>query len=383
MSDDTDKLRPVLKGIIGDMSKWRLTLPPDYLSFPEQVIKSLGPISQRHLEFARAMEVSSFASSQIAELAKASQHWQGLAGGIAAAGNAIVEMSQPHSTWLEGLSIPDGIVSNLDLQIKGISSIQLANVAYRTTITENIFAGIDFGDIQEKFGITEPILHQLQEAINNMTDTYGSLAMSLNDLPDVVALPAYSLPGASRELFLTGHALQTIWPTEDQVDEEVKEHVEEVRQETAGCRELLYSIEPALVGLYAGAYNAFNSDNADKARHTISSLRELWSHLLRCLAPDEEVTAWARSLNDKNLLHEGQPTRRARVLYVCRYLNHKPLSEFVAQDTKALVGMMEVFHRVHALEPNLTDDQLYTLLLRSDSWISYLLHIHKEGEQGF
>ena len=380
MNDDLSKFRPVLKGIIGDMSRWRINLKPDYLSLSEQITKSFEPISRRHLEFTRAIEASGFAASQIAELAEANQHWQGMIGEIATAGSAIKGMSQPHSTWLEGLNVSRGIANNLDLQIKNISSIQLANVVYRTTITENIFAGIDFEALQRTVKMAAPILDQLQEAINKMTATYGSLAMSLNDLPDVVALPDYSLPGAARELFLTGYTLQTIWPIEDQDDEKLKEQIEEVRQETAGCYDLLYSTEPALVNLYMGARDAFNSGNIDRARHMMTSLRELLGHLLRHLAPDEEVAAWARLLNDESLLHNGRPTRRARALYVCRYLNHEPLSEFFAQDTKSLIEMMNVFHRIHELELDMTDDQLYALLLRSESWITYLLQIHKEGE---
>ena len=77
----------------------------------------------------------------------------------------------------------------------------------------------------------------------------------------------------------------------------------------------------------------------------------------------------------KNLLYEGKPTRRARVLYVCREINKGPLTEFVVHDTQALVKLIELFNRVHELENKLTDEQLRAILLKTDSWLMYILQI--------
>ena len=45
--------------------------------------------------------------------------------------------------------------------------------------------------------------------------------------------------------------------------------------------------------------------------------------------------------------------------------------------TRALVKLVEFFNRVHELEPELTDEQLRALLLRTDSWLTYILQIWK------
>lgn len=79
--------------------------------------------------------------------------------------------------------------------------------------------------------------------------------------------------------------------------------------------------------------------------------------------------------NQKDLLHEGRPTRRARVLYVCRELNNDPLTDFLMHDTRALVKLIELFNRVHELETELTDEQLRAILLKIDSWLMYILQI--------
>ena len=77
----------------------------------------------------------------------------------------------------------------------------------------------------------------------------------------------------------------------------------------------------------------------------------------------------------KDLLHEGKPTRHARVLFVCRELNNDPLTDFLMHDTRALVKLIELFNRVHELETQLSDEQLRAILLKTDSWLMYILQI--------
>ena len=129
-----------------------------------------------------------------------------------------------------------------------------------------------------------------------------------------------------------------------------------------------------------GARNALSSENVDRARHILSSLRELWNHLLRRLAPDNLVHEWISEVEDKDgLLFEGRPTRRSRVLYVCRNLDHAPLSEFLVHDTRALVKLIGFFNRVHELETDLTDEQLRAILAKNDSWLMFILQIYGEA----
>lgn len=82
----------------------------------------------------------------------------------------------------------------------------------------------------------------------------------------------------------------------------------------------------------------------------------------------------------RGLLHEGKPTRRARVLYVCRGLNNDALTDFLMHDTRALVKLIELFNRVHELETELTDEQLRAILLKTDSWLMYILQIRAGGD---
>ncbi|NLO32682.1 MAG: hypothetical protein GX117_04900 [Candidatus Hydrogenedentes bacterium] len=63
------------------------------------------------------------------------------------------------------------------------------------------------------------------------------------------------------------------------------------------------------------------------------------------------------------------------MLSVCRELNNDPLTDFLMHDTRALVKLIELFNGVHELEAALTDEQLRAILLKTDSWLMYILQI--------
>jgi len=68
------------------------------------------------------------------------------------------------------------------------------------------------------------------------------------------------------------------------------------------------------------------------------------------------------------------------VVYICQELNNDSLTEFLMHDTRALVKLIELFNRVHELETELTDEQLGAILLKTDSWLIYILQIWVEGD---
>lgn len=373
MDDDLRHFRPAYLKLQEDMERLNRALKPSYLSVYEQMERALEPIRRQHLEISRSIELSGLASSRLAEIVQANQRWQDLIDQATVSGRVFEDIKRTHQTWLEGIRPMQDSIE----QLQAAAKMSLGDMAYRATVAEQLFAGIDFDTMREAMALPEPGFLKFQDVIGNVTSTYEKLAASIRVLPDVTYLPAFALPGATREVFITGYALDAIRIPEEPEDEDdasVVQLIAEVEQETSGCIGLLQAVDPALARPYIGAHDALRGRNADRARHILSSLREFWNHLLRRLAPDEHVLSWI-STDDKDLLHEGRPTRRARVLYVCRSLNHEPLTDFVVQDTRALVKLVEFFNRVHELEPELTDEQLRALLLRTDSWLTYILQI--------
>jgi hypothetical protein len=137
--------------------------------------------------------------------------------------------------------------------------------------------------------------------------------------------------------------------------------------------DLLGRLDESLCALLVGARQAVRGNNPDRSRHVIASLRELLTHVLHTLAPDDRVIAWAAS--DK-LIHNKQPTRRARLLYICRAIDCGPLTRFVEEDVDATLSFIDTLNSgTHAVESQFTPAQLASLISRLESLLVFLLQL--------
>ena len=378
MTDDNIKTaKTALAKIHQDMESINRLAKPSYLSVIEQMERTLEPIRRQQLEITRALEMAG-AATRIQEIVGANQHWQDLIKQATATSRIAESISAAHQSWLDTIKPIQHDFSHIS-QLQASAKLALCDTSLRLAATERLMAGIDFEAIRSRFQIEMPIISGLESSIAHVAASYGNLAESLREISDITRLPAFVLPGATREIYTTSFALETLRPWDERDEDEAETEIQfvaEAELETSGCIALLQQVDPGLARPYIGARDALYGNNADRARHILSSLRELWNHLLRRLAPDDLVAAWIPGVsNQKDLLHEGKPTRRARVLYVCRELNNDPLTDFLMHDTRALVKMIELFNRVHELETALTDEQLRAILLRTDSWLMYILQI--------
>lgn len=136
---------------------------------------------------------------------------------------------------------------------------------------------------------------------------------------------------------------------------------------------LLSAFDGRLLGLLHGARQALHSSNPDRARHVTTSVRELFTHVLHAMAPDEDVRQWATR---DDFFHNNQPTRRARLLYVCRHIDCDPLSQFVQDDVKAALSFINSLHSgAHTIESELTTAQLDAIIVRMESLLVFLLQL--------
>ena len=133
---------------------------------------------------------------------------------------------------------------------------------------------------------------------------------------------------------------------------------------------LLEKLNPQLNTLWLGAKESLRSENPDRPRHILFSLRELVDHVLRTLAPNEQIKKWT---DDPSHFHEGRPTRKARILYVCRNINHGPFTDFINADVKTSIEFIALFQRGHELEVSFSEKQLSTLVTRTGSFLRFLL----------
>ena len=377
MSDDLQTAKMALAKLHQDMEAINRLARPSYLNVIEQMERMLEPIRRQQLEISRALEMSG-AAARIQEIVSANQHWQELIKRTTVPSSIAESLSAAHQSWIERIKPIQYDISHIS-QLQASVKLDLCDTSLRLAATERLMAGIDFEAIRRRFQIEMPVISGLESSIAHVAASYGSFAESLREISDITRLPAFVLPGATREIYTTSFVIEALCPWDERDDDEAETEIQlvaEAELETSGCIALLQQVEPGLARPYIGARDALYGNNADRARHILSSLRELWNHLLRRLAPDDLVAAWIPEVpNQKELLHEGKPTRRARVLYVCRELNNDPLTDFLMHDTRALVKLIELFNRVHELETELTNEQLRAIFLKTDSWLMYILQI--------
>ena len=133
-----------------------------------------------------------------------------------------------------------------------------------------------------------------------------------------------------------------------------------------------------MLNLLNGARQSLQSDNPDRARHVTTSVRELFTHILHGLAPDDEIRKWT---TDESHFYNNRPTRRARLLYICREFSCDPLTKFVEDDVRAALTLIGSLNAgTHVVESKLTYPQLEAVVYRVESLALFLLKISRNGE---
>jgi len=132
-------------------------------------------------------------------------------------------------------------------------------------------------------------------------------------------------------------------------------------------------LEPALVSLYHGAKDVLKrSGSPDQGRHLAVSLRELFTHTLRLLAPDQDLMVWQETTPED--IVNGKPTRRLRVKYIYRHLPAASYGTFIADDIKRVLDLMDVLNSdTHRLDLSASPHVLRLTLRRAQGTLALLL----------
>lgn len=136
----------------------------------------------------------------------------------------------------------------------------------------------------------------------------------------------------------------------------------------------LWRVDENLPKLLEGARGAIGSQNVDQARQFAASYRELFRHLLEKLAPDDAVRNWSDDVN--HFYQGGQPTRRARLLYISSQHESEAYKEFVINTCKTQVNFLN--NLTHSLE---SSDHEHVMATLDDKLISTLWFIKEISEQ--
>ena len=323
------------------------------------------------------MHHSAFASTRMTEIFQANQHWTRMIGQATASSRVLPDLTHVHSTWLHNLKSAQNHAAALQLA----TDLSLGKMAYRLTVSERMFARVDISPVSRSIAFHENAILKLRALGNDFTTTYRRLTESISTYQDITRLPKSILPNATRELYVTNFSIDALRVYDEHEAERDSSEIhtnEEIIEEISHCPALLKAVDPKLVTMYVGARNAVHGNNLDKRRHVLISLRELVSHLLRRLAPDENVRAWIPEGNT-TWLYNGKPTRTARLRYLCREIEHEPMNEFIDSDTRAMIQLIKILNRVHEPEIVLSNQQLRALLHRTESFITFIVQIWMES----
>ena len=150
-----------------------------------------------------------------------------------------------------------------------------------------------------------------------------------------------------------------------------EEFLTEIEPSVQHMVDVIASIDVQLLPMYQGAIDAITSNNVDHVRHATTSLRELFTQILHKLAPDEAFFKWNQ---DELNLYNGRPTRKGRLLYICRNINCDPFKAFVDQDILAALAFLDLVQKgTHAKKKPFNERQLKALLIRMESLLDFII----------
>jgi hypothetical protein len=137
----------------------------------------------------------------------------------------------------------------------------------------------------------------------------------------------------------------------------------------------LDAVLPGAGDTFLGAVHAFQQQGPDCIRHMVISARELLTHLLSAVAPDEAVRRWHAEHPGVMLYVENSKkiSRKARLAYLTR--NCSPAyAQALSKDRDLIEGTWAVLNEVaHSLVVPLSPQEAELLLVRWQGHVHFIL----------
>jgi len=224
---------------------------------------------------------------------------------------------------------------------------------------------------------SESFQRSLFNGLERISKTYNSL---FNAIGNHNAKIAGFSPVVTRhppiDLFWESRVLEEITVPTDKRQLEPDLDIGVISEERS-LEDLLMEIDPRLKDLLIGAHEALTSSNPDRSRHVATSLRELFNHVVQIIASDDDISQWTSKTEH---FHQGRPTRRARLLYICRQIDFGELSDFVDADVSSALTLVNALHSgTHGIISYFSERQLRVLIDRMESLLLFLLRLNAEN----
>lgn len=220
----------------------------------------------------------------------------------------------------------------------------------------------------------DPSFDRLLDRLTTLTDLGERIWARYSDMPTTLIaapeflreLPTHLVAAATRS---TGLIITA--------DEGFAEEGGGILSAQAGeLEERLGNVSPALITLYRGALTAFSRRDDDYIRQVSVSLRELFVHLLRELAPDASIRRWDPAI----LPQTGKTPYRVRLVYVFRTASQsKAYGRMVKNDIDHVLQNFFLLdgEGVHKLTSDLEHEEVRILIARCEYDLLVMLRAHE------
>jgi hypothetical protein len=313
-----------------------------------EVARAIAGVNLGHgsAELVRALEQINLGQSELARaIAEANQGLQGL-------GQSEVERLGTHGQAIaEYLT---GTFVGYELAGEVLDSLDWNSVSHTA-----------FGLGATELAVLETTSDRLREAYSDLWDAYTDEPAALLTLPPILS----RRPPA--EAVRHTQAIEAFEDESGGTEEDEASIKPQAAEKKTPLRDQLTELDPTLVTLWDGATSGFASDNPDRDRHILASLSALVTRTLHQMAPDHAIIKWT---SDACLYRNRHPTRKARLLYVCREIDNGLFCDFLRVDVTSAIKLLELFDRgTNELRPSISTRQLRALLTRVEGLLLFLL----------
>lgn len=304
----------------------------------------------------------------------------------------LFEAHRPHSDALQQIFEANNLISQA---IKDSSKLYetynaamgnskeaiINNMLTKSIYMERMIGDIQWNSIGSAFNASPSVASSLINDFNELSSKYNSFAKYIDEIPNhIITYSPFLLDIPPRELYNAAKLLEISDIESSEYDDEMSDDFQVVNRD-ASLTEKLSEIDANLAKLLDGAKLSAKSKNPDRGRHVSISLRELITQLLHKLAPDTKIEEWKPDKTDQTYYYKDKTdkykiTRQARLLYICRNINHGSFESFIKKDVSSTITFIEVLNGgTHGVESNFSDEQIKALTTRAGDLISFLIDI--------
>lgn len=349
-----------------------------YASVSSNALLNVGPLATTHVSPLATTNVSPLAITHIGPL-------------------AITSVGPPAITNVSPLSITNGRVmatlpGTLGALMTGALSVAapeslfaVKNIAspYLASMSAVHSLETSFARLSEALRVGAPtpagyVLGMMSPGVTTLRESVVEMSGALRSTWDEIRGDSARLSGSAIsvlrapavELYAAAQAAASVSLRPDEqpdIDEEIEEILDDA---VDNFESRLAAVDQAFVTIYRGGVAAIKRGGPDWQRHCMVSFRELSTHVLHVLAPDEKILPSAT----RGDLHDGRPTRRARLNYIFASVTGSAIASFYEADMKAALSLFDLLNDgTHKLASTATPEQVHYLKSRLAGLVNAML----------